>query len=164
MMKELFLKDRFGITGKVRVIVTDSKTGEVKRVGEWSNNLVMNTTGRGIQMLMERLSGSTTYTGIINYGGIGTSATAPATSDTQLTAETARTTTATATISANVLTCKFFFADANLANGTYREFGTFVDGTSSANSGRLFNHALFGTAHTKATGEDTTVQVDFTFS
>lgn len=156
--------EKIALTGKVRVIVTDSKTGEVKRVSEWSKNLIMNSTGRGIQMLMERLSGSTTYTGIINYGGIGSSATAPAITDTQLTAEVARATTATATLSGNILTCKFFFADANLANGTYREFGMFVDGTASANSGRLFNHSLFGTAHTKATGEDTTVQVDVTFS
>lgn len=163
-MNEVTQNENVKINGRVRVIVTDSKTGEVKRVGEWSKNLITNTTGRGLQMLMERLSGSTTYTGIINYGAIGTSATAPATSDTQLTAEVARTTVATATISGNVLTCKFFFADANLANGTYREFGTFVDGTASANSGRLFNHALFGTPHTKATGEDTTVQVDFTLS
>jgi len=163
-MQEVLSKENLTISGKVRVIVTDSKTGEVKRIGEWSKNLVMNSTGRGLQMLMERLSGSTTYTGIINYGGIGSSATAPTTSDTQLTAEVARTVTSTATISGNVLTTKFFFSDANLTNGTYREFGTFVDGTASANTGQLFNHALFGTAHTKATGEDTTVQVDFTFS
>lgn len=152
------------LRGKVRVIVTDSKTGKIKRVGAWSDNTIMNSTGRGLQMLMERLSGSTTYTGIINYGGIGTSATAPATSDTQLTAEVARTIIATGTLSGNVLTCKFFFADANLTNGTYREFGTFIDGTATLNSGRIFNHALFGTAHTKSTGEDTTVQVDITFS
>lgn len=163
-MKELLAKEDMKVAGRVRVIVTDSKTGEVKRTGKWSKNTVMNTTGRGIQMLMERLGGSTTYTGIINYGAIGTSATAPANTDTQITAETARTTVATATISGDVLTVKFFFADANLANGTYREFGTFVDGTASANSGRLFNHALFGTAHTKATGEDSTIQCDFTFS
>lgn len=163
-MNQALLEKEIKVSGKVRVIVTDSKTGAVKRIIDWKDNTVMNTTGRGIQMLMERLSGSTTYTGIINYGGIGTSATAPANTDTQLTAETTRTTVATATISGSILTCKFFFSDANLTNGTYREFGMFVDGTVTANSGRLFNHALFGTAHTKATGEDTTVQVDVTFS
>lgn len=163
-MENILLNDKVGIMGKVRVIVTDSETGEVKRVGEWSKNVIMNTASRGLQMLIERLGGSTTYTGIINYGAIGTSATAPANTDTQLTSESARTTVTTATISGSVLTVKFFFADANLTNGTYREFGTVVDGTASLNTGRLFNHALFGTAHTKATGEDTTVQTDFTFS
>lgn len=163
-MYPILTEKKIIITGKVRVIVSDSKTNIVKRVGEWSKNLVMDTTGRGIQMLMERLGGSTTYTGIINYGAIGTGSTTPTISDTQLTTEITRTTVSTTSISGDIVTFKFFISDANLTNGTYREFGTFVDGTVTLNSGRLFNHALFGTPHTKATGEDTTIQVDFTFS
>lgn len=158
------LKNAIGLSGRVRVIVTDPKTGHIESIGPWSRNLIMFSTGRGRQMILDRLSGATTYTGIINYGGIGTSSTAVATTDTQLGSETTRQTVATATISANILTVKFFFADANLANGTYTEFGTFVDGTASANSGQLFNHALFGSPHTKTTGKDTTVQVDITLS
>lgn len=157
------LNDAAGVTGKVRWITTDTKTGEVVE-GTWSKNLIMFSTGRGRQMLLDRLAGVPSNTGIVNYGGIGTSATAVTTTDTQLGAETVRTLISTATISANVLTLKFFYADATLANGSYYEFGTFVDGTAVANSGSMFNHALFGSVHNKTAGKDTTVQVDITIT
>lgn len=156
--------ETFGMEGKVRVITSDAKTGAIENVGAWSKNTIMFSTGRGKQLVLDRLSGVTTYTMVINYGGIGTSTTTPTTADTQLGAEVARTTVATVTIASNVVTFKFFFADANLANGTYYEFGTFIDATATLNSGQIFNHALFGSAHTKATGKDTTVQVDITIT
>ena len=163
ILKKLNIEN-VNVSGKVRVITTDSKTGQIENIGEWSKNLIMFTAGRGRQQMLDRLAGIVTYTGIINYGAIGTNNTAVTTSDTQLGTEVARTTVATVTITGSVVTLKFFFADANLANGTYYEFGTFVDGTASANSGQMFNHALFGSSHTKTTRKDTTVQVDITIS
>jgi hypothetical protein len=55
-----------------------------------------------------------------------------------------------------------YVTDANLANGTYNEVGSFVDGSSSIGSGQLFNHALISPAYTKVAGQDTTVEIDFT--
>jgi len=62
------------------------------------------------------------------------------------------------------VTFRFFFASADLANGTYREIGTFIDGTSTVSTGKMFNHALFGTAYTKGTNENTTIEVVFSIS
>ncbi len=127
-------------------------------------NMIMVSSGRGLDLLVQRLTGDTTYTAIINYGAIGTGSTAPAASDTQLATESARAITAyTQDVGFSEAVLQFFFSDASLANTTYREFGTFVDGSGSANSGRLFNRALFSTAYVKAAGTDTTVEVDISF-
>lgn len=128
-------------------------------------NTIMVSSGRGLDLLVQRLLGVVTYSTIINYGAIGTGSTAPTTADTQLAAETARTTVALAQdFTFNQASLQFFFPDASLANGTYREFGMFVDGTASANTGRLFNRALFSVAYIKAAGVDSTVEVDISFS
>ena len=37
----------------------------------------------------------------------------------------------------------FFFSQLD-TSGTYEEFGMFIDGDASADSGQLFNHALTG--------------------
>ncbi len=148
------------------VTIRSFKAGTKELIQEIKQkNLIMIGSDRGLGLLVNRLVNSLTYTGVINYGALGSSATAPTTADTQLTTEVARTTVANGVNSTNtVAQIQFFFADAILANGTYREFGMFVDGTASANTGRLFNHALFSTPYVKASGTDTTVEVDVTFS
>lgn len=121
-------------------------------------------TNTGINLIIRRLLSINTYTLNINWGAIGTNGTAVAASDTQLGTETLRTTVALASQGAlNLASFQFFFPDANLANGTYREFGMFIDGTATANSGQIFNHALFTTPYVKAGGTDTTVQCDIEF-
>lgn len=128
-------------------------------------NLIMQGTNTGKDLLAKRLIGTITYTTIINYGAIGTGSTTPAASDTQLTTESARTLVAFAqVVGNNEAQLQFFFPDSALSNTTYREFGTFVDGTASANSGQIFNHALFNTPYVKAMGTDTTVEVDIEFT
>lgn len=128
-------------------------------------NLIMQGTSTGKDLIVQRLIGTNTYSLNVNYGAIGTGTTAPAVSDTQLQTEVARAIIALGQDIGNAqATLQFFFADANLANGTYREFGTFVDGTASANSGKIFNRALFTSPYTKASGTDTTVQVDISLT
>ncbi len=128
-------------------------------------NTIMVSDGRGLDLLVQRLISNNTYSANINYGAIGTSSTAVTSSDTQLGSETARRPFALTQESGfNTASLQFFFADANLANGTYTEFGTFVDGTASANTGRLFNRALFSVPYVKTTGVDTTVEVSIEFS
>ncbi len=101
----------------------------------------------------------------INWGAIGTGNTAPAAADTQLTAETNRSApTFTEDFTFNEAILQFFFPDSVLANATYYEFGTFVNGSSSPNSGQIFNHALFTSAYVKVAGQDTTIEVDITLS
>ena len=61
-----------------------------------------------------------------------------------------------------MLSLFFFWADADLANGAYKEFAAFIDGTATISTGQILERALFAVTYNKATGEDTTVQLDIT--
>jgi hypothetical protein len=129
------------------------------------DNLIMQAANLGKDLIIQRLLGTNTYSLNINYGAIGTGSTAPAVTDTQLATETNRTTVTYSQDSGfDEAILQFFFPDSVLTNQTYYEFGTFVDGTATANSGQLFNHALFGTPYAKTAGVDTTVEVDITLT
>jgi hypothetical protein len=121
---------------------------------------LITTAGRSV--LAQRLANTTTYTGIINYGILGTSATAVANGDTQLGTEVFRKVVASASYTSNVAFIDFFYTKAD-TNGTYQEFGTAIDGTASANTGQLFTHALTG-GWTKSSSESMTVSCQYTFS
>ncbi len=94
-------------------------------------------------LIARRLIGDTTYSGTINYGALGTDSTAVAAADTTLGTEVSRKLFARRTRTNAQASFDFFYSQAD-TNGTYEEFGCFVDGTSSADSGQLFNHALTG--------------------
>src|SRR4051794_867693 len=97
----------------------------------------------GREVIARRLIGDTTYTGTINYGALGTDATAVNAADTTLGAEVSRKLFARRTRTNAQASFDFFHSQAD-TNGTYEEFGMFIDGTASADSGQLFNHALTG--------------------
>lgn len=103
------------------------------------------------------LGGETTYTGIINYGVLGTSLTAVADTDTQLGAEVKRKSVATRTRINDQLNFDFYFSKSD-TSGTFQEFGMVIDGTASANTGQLFNRLLTG-GWTKSLSESLTVSV-----
>jgi hypothetical protein len=132
-------------------------------VASETNNLIMDSAGYGIDLVIQRLVGINTYSLNILFGEIGTGNTTPALSDTGLSAPTNR---AAVGLQQNFGSTdaifQFFFSDSQLANQTYNEFGTFVDGTSTLGSGQIFNHALI--SYEKVAGQDTTVQVDFTLA
>ncbi len=123
------------------------------------DNIVV-TVGRSV--LAQRLAATTTYTGTINYGALGSSATAVANGDTQLGTEVFRKLSPSASFTTNVAFIDFFYSKAD-TNGTYQEFGTFIDGSGSANSGQMFTHALTG-GWTKTSSESMTVSCQYTFS
>lgn len=122
-------------------------------------NLVT-TVGRSV--IAQRLANTTTYTGIINYGALGSSATAVANGDTQLGTEVFRKVSASASYSSNVAFIDFFYTKAD-TNGTYQEFGTFIDGSAGANTGQIFTHALTG-GWVKSATESMTVSCQYTIS
>lgn len=113
----------------------------------------------GRQCFAGRLVGETTYTGIINYGALGTGSTAISDSDTVLDTEVKRKAVATRSRTGTSVTVRFFFTKSD-TNGTYEEFGTFIDGSASADSGQLFNRVLTG-GWTKSSSETLTVTVQF---
>jgi hypothetical protein len=99
---------------------------------------------RGRSVLAELLSGGTTYTGEINYGALGTAVSpTPTNSSTQLGTEVFRKFVASQTFEDNVCYIDFFFT-AGDCNGTYTEWGNFIDGGAGANSGRLFSYIATG--------------------
>lgn len=86
------------------------------------------------------LTGDTTYTGEITYGALG-DATSPsfASDDTQLNNEVFRKVPADASFEDNVSYIDFFIDSGDTPDGTYTEWGTFIDGTATVNSGRAFS-------------------------
>ncbi|GIW70355.1 MAG: hypothetical protein KatS3mg101_1102 [Patescibacteria group bacterium] len=153
-------EDAAGIVGKIRVITYKAGTKEIKRKTEWIKNLIVVGSDTGKNLILKRLAGVNTYTLNITHADIGTGQNPPSSSDTTLQTPVARGTIGGYYFSGNnIVTLQFFFSDALLPNGTYYEFGTFIDGTGTVSTGRLFNRALFGTPYTKSSGEDTTVEV-----
>ena len=129
------------------------------------HNMVMVGALTGKDLLVQYLTAGTTYSGGINYGAMGTGSTAVAATDTQLTTETNRAATTFAQDAGyNEAVLQFFFPDAVLSNTTFYECGTFMNATASANSGQIFNHALFAAPYVKTAGSDTTLEVDITLS
>ena len=122
-------------------------------------NLVV-TSGRSV--LARLLAGDTTYSGAINYGALGSASTTPVVGNTQLGTETFRKLYANRQQSGATTTIDFYYSKGD-TNGTYNEFGCFIDGTGSSNSGQMFNHVLTG-GWTKSAAEAMTVSIQFDLS
>lgn len=122
---------------------------------------------RGTEMLARIVSGDTTYTGIINYCALGTGTAAGAAGDTQLGTETFRKLVSSKTYSANQAFISTFFTAVE-TTGTYGEVGHFVDGTGTANSGRLFSRIgdpdTTELTVTKSASETLTIDYKVTFT
>jgi hypothetical protein len=128
-------------------------------------NLVMQSPNYGKDIIIQRLVGINTYSLNILFAEIGTGTTTPTLTDTGLTTPTNRAAVAfQQDFGTTDAVLQFFYPDSVLANTTYTEFGTFVDGSSTIGSGQIFNHALFATPYTKSAGTDVTVEVDFSIS
>ena len=113
----------------------------------------------GRECFSRRLINDTTYTGVINYGAVGTGSAAVSDSDTVLDTEVKRKGVATRARSGNVVTLRFFYSKADVS-GTLNEFGTFIDGTSTVDTGQMFNRALTG-GWVKSASEALSVSVQF---
>lgn len=122
-------------------------------------NNITATVGRSV--LAQRLAGITTYTGTVNYGALGTSATAATVSDTQLGTETYRKALSSGTYSSNIAYLENFYT-ASEVSGTFEEYGFFIDGNGSANTGQLFNRFVIETVKTSV--ESLNVQSIITFN
>jgi hypothetical protein len=146
-------------TGERRHLQTLEDVGVIER-HHAAHNLVT-TVGRNV--LTRLLVGDATYSGQINYGALGTSSTTPNNSNTQLGTEVYRKLYASHTTDGNNVAYIDFFYAATDTNGTYQEFGNFIDGTASANTGRLFSHILTG-GWTKTNLQSMFVSCQYTIS
>lgn len=127
------------------------------------NELVVEniTTTVGRAVLAQRLGGDTTYTGTVNYTALGSDNTAAAVGDATLGTEVYRKALSSGTDLSNVTYLETFFT-ATETSGTYEEYGMFIDGTGSADTGQLFNR--FVTSITKSVTETLNVQSVITFN
>lgn len=133
--------------------VTAQMIGELERVAkirEYRDENLICVNGRSA--VAGRLANITTYTGIINYGAVGTSTTDPDVADPQLGTEIARTTVATSAQTTYTAYVNFLFTMASFS-GTATEFATFIDGTGSANSGRIWTHVEPVSSWSKSSSE-----------
>jgi len=117
----------------------------------------------GLNVLARRLANDTTYSGIVNYAALGSGIATPALGDTQLGTEVYRKTIDSSTFVNNIayLSC---FIPQGTATGTHNEGGLFIDGTGSANTGKIFSHVLFTPAITKGALNSLTLDVTITLT
>lgn len=141
-----------------RYKITTLERGKAVHETDWIHNLIMEGVSNGTGLITKQLIGDVVLPLPITSASIGTSATAPAITDTALVAPVlsniiVRTKSATAT----VVSLSFFIADAELANGTYREFGLFC-GT------RQLARSLITPVFTKASGQDAIITYEITIT
>lgn len=147
-----------GYLEKYKALVAELR--ELCLVREYEVENIIVTAGRSV--VADRLANDTTYTGIINYGALGSGSTTPANGDTTLTTEVFRKVVASASTTNNIAFIDFFYSKSD-TNGTYNEFGTFIDGTASADTGQMWTHALTG-GWVKSSSESMTVSCQYTIS
>jgi hypothetical protein len=130
----------------------------------WMRNKVVTSEARGLSIVLDRLAEINTYSLNITHAEIGDDNTAATAADTSLGNGLVRVSKTTAERSGNQVTFRFFFPDATTPDDTYEEIGLFIDGTATLDSGRIFNHLIFGIPMVKATGEDYTIVARITGS
>ena len=94
----------------------------------------------GREVFARRLAGDVTYTGEITFGALGNAVSPTFTNaSTQLNNEVGRKAVSDSAYDSNIAYIDFFFASGDIADGTYTEWGTFIDGTATADSGQAFS-------------------------
>ena len=146
------------IQGRYKIISKKAGTNEVIRETDWNKNLVMIGADTGIGLICKRMAGDVTDSIAIDSASIGSGTTAPTDSDTDLETPvlTGIITTAESSTS-NSVSISFFITDSQLTNGTYNEFGIFANL-------KLFARSIISPSFTKASGEDTTIVYEITFT
>jgi len=150
------MQSKSGITGRYRIIGTDSRTGKVLTQTPWIENLIMNGSNTGVQIAVQRIVGTLTYDLTITKVKIGTGTNAPADSDTDLqTPVYTQNGLAAASAAGNVASLSIFMATGVLANGTYTELGLFA-------GNQLFARSIISPSYVKGTNQDTTIEYQIT--
>lgn len=111
-------------------------------IHEYEVTNLVPAAGRGV--FARLLCADVTYTGAINYGAFGSGSTAFSSTSTQLNAEVYRKLCAGAAYDGPTAYIDWFIASGDVANQTFTEFGAFIDGTASANTGQAISLLLTG--------------------
>lgn len=150
------INDSISLKGSYKITTFKAGTKEVIRETEEISNLIVSSDTYGKNIVARNMIGDTTYPLEIDSAGIGTGNTAPTIADTALETQTLGSiAVATSSVANNVITIDFFITDAELTNGTYEEFGLFMNG-------RLFARSIISPAYTKASNEDSLISYQIT--
>lgn len=158
----MIFRDGITIRGRVRAILRDAQTGEVRLITPWNHNLIPTV---GLRAMARRYGGvgSLANEGQVTYGAVGNGANTPAESDTTMQNEIARKAIATSSESGAVITIETFFTSAE-ANALITKFALFGEAaTASANTGTMMEYADFSVPFTKTSNETLTVEAQITF-
>ena len=125
----------FSRTGKHGLLVPLQRLGLL----QWQDHRKNLIPIVGRTVFARRAAGDFTYTGEIDWGALGSNNTTFSPSSTQLNTEVYRKQAASQAYDNNITYIDWFIASGDVANQTFREFGAFIDGTGSANSGQAFS-------------------------
>jgi len=114
--------------------------GAILQVQEKCN--LIPTVGRAV--FTERIAGGSTYTGEVDWGALGSGSTAFTNASTQLNTEVYRMQASAQAYSDNIAYIDWFVASGDVADQTFEEFGAFIDGSASADSGQAFSLLITG--------------------
>ena len=129
---------------------------------KWKDEKDNLITYEGFEVIGQILTGTYGSTGEITHCALGTSTTAPSTSDTQLGTEVYRNAVASSAVIDNVTDITAYYSEAE-TSGTYEAYGTFIDGTGTADSGKMWTHVLTG-GWTKSSSEALVISVTYTMT
>ena len=135
--------------------IRDAETGKIKRRYKYHNLVV--SVGRA--NIADRLAGDNANSLNLDFGELGTGVTPPANGDTALETPVFRKAIASSTSASNQAFISYFFTAVEVS-GTFKEFGTFIDGTITIGSGILFSHLAIDI--TKTLSETLTIDVTYT--
>jgi len=143
------VQEQTGLKGTLWIRTYD-KQGNLLRT-QMEDNLVVNSSGHGRNLVVRQLGGDTTYGIEIDAGAIGDDDTTPTDSDTDLANAVVSSISPSAKVVSNdTVTVQYFLTDASLPDGTYKEFGNFI-------GSQLFSRAVFSSNYSKSSGEDTRI-------
>jgi len=157
------MKDFITISGKVRAILRDEKTKEVKFDSGWQKNLIPTVA---LTAILRRLGneGTKTNEGMITYGAVGSGNVTPTIADTIMENEIGRKAISVTTVSGTTLTIEVFFTTTE-GNGDITQWALFgEDATASADTGTMFEHISFDVPFTKVNTETLTVEIEISIS
>jgi len=153
------MNEKIPIKGIHKITIRNEKTGKIVRELEFEN--IITTTGRNA--IAQILTGEYGSTGEITRCALGTGSTAAAIGDTTLETEDQRKDCAgNGYSSTNIAYISAYFNPTDVAGNTYEEFGYFIDGTDSADSGILLNRVVQQIV--VGAGESLTIDSSFTFT
>lgn len=127
-------------TGNEAILKSLMDSGIILAMEKKTN--IIPTSGRTV--LARRLAGDTTYSGEVDYGALGSGSTAFTNASTQLNTEVFRMQADSQAYDANIAYIDWFVASGDVADQTFQEFGAFIDGTGTANSGQAFSLLITG--------------------